>query len=332
MTVDLEQLRRDYNAVKPALDTICEELHAWLKDTTRQLGIVDPRISSRVKETPSLLLKALKREYEGKPWDRPLEEASDKVGLRVDVVYLAEVDHLRDALCAATDRFLTIEVDDKLKNFLGEDRLGYRGVHFDVVPRDLPDGIDSEMAKCEIQVRTNAQAAWAMATHDLVYKGPVEAGEGLKRRVNRLTALLELFDEVVDLARSEMMGKSGYPLAIVVKALESAMMTFAARPYDRELTRTITTALTADLDADGAHQLARDLSQFAVDHHDKLATLYDRIDSGHPMLGQPESLLIFCALEGDKYMLQERWVDAELPYPFLDALATAWGVPLPAPH
>lgn len=326
-----DELRQAYEGIRPALESVCRDLRGWLQGAARQSGVVEPRIEGRVKAPHSLIKKALRRERENRPWGDPLRESSDKVGVRADVVYRADVVRLREEILAAGDVIETTKVDDKLETQLGEDRLGYHGVHFDVVPRRLPSGLDREMATCEIQLRTNAQAAWAMATHDLTYKAPVDPPRPLKRKINRLTALLELFDEGVEQARAEMMAADGYPLVILIDALEAAWMHHMADHYDRDLTREIVTTLIGDMAAEEAHDLARRLAEFRTRNDEKLRTLIQPT-ARNPFMTQPEAVLIFYLLDDDPFALQRRWIDKQWPHPLLEDLANEWGERLPTPH
>lgn len=332
MTIDRESLRVRYDEIVPKLEDVCDDLLDWLEALTQSLGILDPRIEGRVKEPHSLILKAWRREIEGRPWDDPLVEATDKVGVRADVVYLADVPRLRSGIESAEDVVEVIDIDDKMETALGTDKLGYHGVHFDVIPVRLPDGLPREMALCEIQIRTNAQAAWAMATHDLTYKPPMDPGRRVLRRVNRLTALLECFDEDVGRTREEMMGRDGYAVAIVVGALEATRMRFPMTSFDRGLTRDVVTSLIDEEDSQEAHELARELETFAEENSAKLRELFSKVDYGHPMLGQPEALLIFMRLDSAPHALRQAWIENEFPYSILDDLAAEWGATLPTPN
>lgn len=76
--------------------------------------------------------------------------------------------------------------------------LGYLGLHFLILPRtqDLAsDEFFLEERICELQVHTIAQSAWAMNDHSAFYKAGGAANPRLRRRMNRLIALVELFDD-----------------------------------------------------------------------------------------------------------------------------------------
>lgn len=335
MVVDPEALGSAYDEMVPALEQLCDRLRSWLEESTRQLGIVDARVDGRVKKTNSLINKSLRRELEGKGWDDPLVESSDKVGLRVDVVYNDQVDTLRDHIVDAEDMFQHTDPEDKREG-LDENEFDYQGVHIDVVPLDLPEGLSTEHATCEIQVRTNAQSAWAMAFHDLIYKPPdgVEPPPKLRRATYRLTALLELFDEGVADAKAKMTGAEGYPLAIVAAALETQRSRFTYGDFDRKLTRQVLADLeVVPSDPDKAHELKVELERFVENNEAKLQGIYEtHLENAKPaLLIQPEAILVFYLLDENRFAVPAMWKEAEMPYKSLEALANLWGVPLPEP-
>lgn len=315
-----------YNELEPALQETRKRLEDQVQRVAKSIGIEKPRVDSRVKDLDSLLLKVHRKEVDGEPWADPMVEASDKIGVRVDVVHLHEVDELTDALVAERGLFEDEpEVDDKRLSSLGADKLGYQGVHVDVVPRDRPEELRAELAKCEIQIRTNAQSAWAMATHDLTYKGGVQ-DDWLKRRVNRLTALLELVDEGIRDARETILNSGNYPLATLIDTLTRARVRFTTRTSDRELTHSVIVRL---VEPEQAVDLVPRVEHFVEDRSDRLADVLTRdVD---PVVRQPESILAFMLLEEDVTGTQERWIEVGLPNGVLERLALEWSVTFPTP-
>lgn len=327
MSDSQEQLRAEYESIRPHLETIAQDLSAWLTEACRRLGIYAPRVDARAKETHSYLTKIASRSIKGQPFGDPLREMTDKIGARADLVYDADVDRLVAAICAATDTFEAApRVVDKRQH--DENAIGYSGVHVDVVPLELR-GLERALAGCELQIRTNAQAAWAMASHQLVYKAPIDLPPRERRNVNRLTVLLELFDEQVAAAHDVMTGSTGYPLAIIVHALQAARSRFLGSRYDEALTRTIVTALAPVDDAEKSRELVVRLHAFVAERE---AALAEVVPSLRPALvGQPEALLVFMRLDEDRYTLAQEWTDAGFDFDLLRDLAGAWAVNLPDP-
>lgn len=330
MTAPLNIVRDRYEAIRGSLDAIAVDLKAVLADFCRQLRIYAPRIEGRTKETRSLLLKIVRKEREGRTFGDPLVEIGDKVGVRADLVYFNDVDRLVERISQASDIFEQISEDDieDKRLSLQIDRVGYIGVHISVTPRKRR-GLDASMARCEIQIRTNAQAAWAMASHDLVYKPMVPLSGLDTRRVYRLTALMELFDEQVGQARSAALSSRDYPLAVIVSALENVRFEFVNTEYDKQLTADILRALEGDITAESAFRLSHDIEDFSRTNALDLGRL---LVGSYPLLtSQPEAILIYMRLEADRFSLEQQWIDAGLPRSLLVDMADAWGKPLPEP-
>lgn len=324
MAINPAALARAYEAVEPQLEELRDGMVAKLESIAEQLGIDHPRIDGRVKTLDSLLLKACRREWENRPWSNPMREASDKVGLRVDVVYLEDVGRLVEAIEQASLWQMPPEIDNKA-DALGVDKLGYQGVHIDVLPVDLPEGLDASIAKCEIQVRTNAQSAWAMGVHDLTYKG-VPVDDALRRKVNRLTVLLELVDKGIEEARDAILNGEEYPVAQLVAELRRLRVRFTTEATDEALTSEVVRAL---VDAADARDVQEQLQDFVQREKSRLGDVLTR--PAQAMARQPEALLVYMWLEDNPFALQDRWAEAGFPNSILEMLAAEWGVTLPAP-
>lgn len=82
---------------------------------------------------------------------------------------------------------------------LNADQFGYRSLHFVISfnsdRANLPENVKFRGLKAEIQVRTILQHAWAAIDWKLRYKSVLEAPQEIRRRVFRVSALLELADD-----------------------------------------------------------------------------------------------------------------------------------------
>lgn len=325
-----EELRQKYLAMRPRLEELAKDLKKSLMVWCNELRIYSPRIEERVKESHSLLNKILQRKLERRPYADPLADVSDKVGVRADVIYGSDIDRLVDRIHRATDVFERIEDDDiDDKRFsLSANEVGYSGVHIDVVPRERR-GLARKHTTCEIQIRTNAQAAWAMASHELAYKPVVKRTDGDKRRVFRLTALLELFDEQISQSRDELMSDPNYPLGKLIQALRDARFQFRAGESNPALTHDMVSRLADVQSLKDVDELVDNVSKFTHEYDRKLRDVLTR---DYPsLLSQPEAILIFMNLESDIYNSQELWERAGLPNGLLEKMANAWGKRLPPP-
>lgn len=322
--MDLKSVGARYDEIESELQEMALELERHLYGLVARTGVKGANVSSRVKQKDSFLKKALQKSVEGGPWKDPIVDCTDKVGGRVDVVYRADVLKLAEEI--KSDGKLSVQkVDDKALG-LGADSLGYGGVHIDA----FLAGHEDEFAICEIQLRTHAQAAWAMASHELSYKGPVEPTDEQKRGLNRLTALVELFDEEVDRISEEIMNSPGFPLSTLIRTLESLWLTKVGKPYREDLTAAVVTSLLGGMSEDEAHSLSEQISAFADEHSEELLEAIQGLDHD-PLMTQPELLLIYYELCEDKYAFLDLWIEKGFDPRLLDEVAVQLSIKLPQP-
>lgn len=152
-------------------------------------------IESRVKEKASFLEKAATR-----------EEVHDLVGLRVIVPYNEDVDRV----CAQIGELLAVDPEHSVdkREKLRVDQTGYQSVHQIVricsQRASQPEWKQFDGLPAEIQIRTYLQHAWAQIEHKLNYKNSIQAPEPIQRRLNNLSALLEVADCEFERIREEL--------------------------------------------------------------------------------------------------------------------------------
>jgi len=124
-----------------------------------------------------------------------IDYISDIIGIRAVCFYLEDVDKIRKEL---KKHFREINVTNKnIQLEKTENKFGYRSLHLDLALKKA-DNKDTEEGKYykvhfELQIRTLIQDAWSELDHKIKYKKSIPLG--LKRRINRLSALFELADE-----------------------------------------------------------------------------------------------------------------------------------------
>ncbi|GAA0861683.1 RelA/SpoT domain-containing protein [Paraclostridium tenue] len=159
----------------------------------------------RVKKIESLISKAF---YRNKNYKNPYSDIQDKVGIRLVVLYLDEIEIINEII--ENNSKWTYSKD---RDFLSErekepEKFGYESVHYVVknkndinfenviIPKDMP---------CEIQIRTLLQHAYCEMSHNTMYKKNVR--NNLKRYTSRSMALIEsadyFFKEVKDMVGKE---------------------------------------------------------------------------------------------------------------------------------
>ncbi len=170
---------------------------------TLELRQIEIAYSSAREKTPESLEKKCRKQTldkEGGSSDKYTDfrsEIMDLAGVRI-VTYL--LDDISQVSLIIRELFDVIDEHsgDKL-DLLGADRIGYLSVHYIVRLKD-----DSAVAgmeefkglKCEIQVRTVLEDAWAQIFHDRQYKNEFQMTNSKKllRKTNLLSGNLELLD------------------------------------------------------------------------------------------------------------------------------------------
>jgi putative GTP pyrophosphokinase len=171
--------------------------------TVRVKGLIEQLISEAGIKLHSITYRIKDRASLSNKLNRPaahyteLEDITDISGIRI-ITYLTE-----NILPVSQVIEKEFEVDfqnsiDK-SQVLDPDRFGYLSVHYVVSlskgRATLPEYQKYRDFKCEIQIRTILQHAWAEIQHDLGYKSTVEIPREIKRRFFKLAGLLEIADD-----------------------------------------------------------------------------------------------------------------------------------------
>lgn len=126
-----------------------------------------------------------------------LEDLTDIAGVRVITYYSDDVDKVADIV--EREFFVDRENSIDKREALEPDRFGYCSVHYVVGMSEerlkLREYQSFSGLKCEIQIRSVLQHAWAEIEHDLGYKNPVALPKKIRRNFSRLAGLLEIADK-----------------------------------------------------------------------------------------------------------------------------------------
>ncbi len=144
-------------------------------------------VTARVKSAESLEGKLARpdRTYESL-WD-----VTDLVGLRVITYFEDDVDRVGRLVEAHWPVDFANSTDKRRRRETSA--FGYSSLHY--VCNMAADGALPESARCEVQVRTLLEHAWAEIEHDLGYKAEAQMPKHVQRRLVRLAGLLELADQ-----------------------------------------------------------------------------------------------------------------------------------------
>ncbi|SEO47626.1 GTP pyrophosphokinase family protein [Mucilaginibacter sp. OK283] len=185
-----EQILKDFKSKKGDLEHFKSLMINLIKNLVEKEKVVLHQIVGRLKDSNSLSNKIEKK---GDKY-RQLSDITDLVGLRIITYLESEVDIIAEIL---KKEFETDEENSIDKRILKNDQFGYRSLHIvlSLSAERIKFSEYSKFAffKCEIQIRSILQHAWAEIEHDLGYKG-VNIPDDFKRTFNRLAALLETAD------------------------------------------------------------------------------------------------------------------------------------------
>jgi putative GTP pyrophosphokinase len=177
-----------------------------LKDLIEELlraeAVTYEAVEQRAKEVSSFEEKIHR---EGKSYDDPIRQVTDLAGLRIILYYVDDVDRV----CSVLSREFEIDESksvDKNKA-LAPDQFGYISVHKIIKigesRADLPEWSDIRGLSAEVQVRTVLQHSWAAIDHALRYNRDSDVPAPFRRRLVRLSGLLELADQEFAALRRE---------------------------------------------------------------------------------------------------------------------------------
>lgn len=189
----MEELENEYYNLKPRYDSLLSSLKFTMDKVISDSDIDLFSLDGRVKTLQSIKDKLLRKRYEN-----PLEDIDDFCGVRIVCYYASDMDRIEGII---KKEFNVISISDK-RDEAGDDKFGYLSRHYIVTLN--PDWLDMPLFrncggfKVEIQLRTILMHTWAAISHKLLYKKESDAPNVLKRKLNRLSALIELADEQFD--------------------------------------------------------------------------------------------------------------------------------------
>lgn len=185
----LAQYDREYRKY----ERFAEEVEHQIKCILEEEGIVCNAVTCRLKERDSLSKKI----DDKKDKYRSLSELTDIAGVRVITYYDSDVERV----CQIVEREFSVDRGNSIdkRKALDPKSFGYCSVHYVVSMSEerlkLPECRAYAGMKCEIQIRTVLQHAWAEIEHDLGYKNEIAIPRDIRRSFSRLAGLLEIADK-----------------------------------------------------------------------------------------------------------------------------------------
>ena len=182
---------------------ICDQIKDILK---QQYDVFLAYTASRAKSMDSLRAKCKKVLEVSETGDvkykynDPKNQITDLSGVRVVAYTVSDLEIIGYVIEKMFDVDSTNSVDKK--KLLSTDKVGYLSIHYIVSLKETDSHYNVyKNMKCEIQVRTVLQDAWAQIFHDRQYKpsNSLKLPEDLSRETHLLSAALELIDNDIDL-------------------------------------------------------------------------------------------------------------------------------------
>lgn len=314
---DLEEVRRAWIAEIPIYERFVEHVVAILRSEFRNPAI---EIYGRAKEIDSLLKKLILKPH------KTYETLTDKAGVRVIVKFTEEIDVVGKFI---ERRFNDHKKDDK-RATLKIDQVGYQGIHYDIkLNDDEAKGTEFVGIWAEVQIRTLAQHLWSDMSHELGYKPELKVPDVMLRRLNRLSALVEIADDEFAGLHDVIQEMPEFNTYKILRLLETQFYKFAAVEYDKELSVSAIDAFNHLYGAGGLAGRQEQFEEFCQAKAERLSHIFDvhhGVATRPVFLFQPESLMIFHLLDFDKFRLREEWVK-HYPPRELEQLAIKWGTP-----
>ena len=192
----LEQYDQSINLYKSFVSEI-EHLITKILETN---GINCNAIVSRTKSRESFVEKIERKG--GKYTD--LCQITDIAGVRIITYYSEDVDKITKIIETEFDVDQENSIDKR--ESLEPDRFGYCSVHY--VVKMSPQRLSLceysifKDLKCEIQIRSVLQHAWAEIEHDIGYKSEIAIPKQMRRDFSRIAGLLEIADKEFNQIRS----------------------------------------------------------------------------------------------------------------------------------
>lgn len=190
-----ENLKRNYENSIESYTNFTKNLSSVLEKMLEDQKAIHLPIEYRTKTLESFCNKVDKPEKAQKY--KKFSDVTDLSGVRI-ITFLQEE---RNIVCKIIEESFDIDYSNSIKkdDFLEDSQFGYRSTHYVVSYNKeriaLPEFKKYKGLKAEIQVRTLLQHTWASIDWKLRYKNSLEAPKELRRKLYRISALLELADD-----------------------------------------------------------------------------------------------------------------------------------------
>lgn len=186
-----EQILNEFDKTEKLCSDFKNKVYGLICELLGTQNIKVHQITHRVKKRDKLEKKIKRKEVKY----ASLDEITDIVGLRIITYFEDEVDKIASII---EKEFFVDKLNTIDKRKLESDRFGYKSLHYVVSLSEarakLTENKRFGNKKCEIQIRSILQHAWAEIEHDIGYLDEIGIPEFAKRNFSRISALLETAD------------------------------------------------------------------------------------------------------------------------------------------
>ena len=203
------KLPQIYKRKRPVLGRAEELLRSILKKiiaTIEDRKLVRAKIRGlRIKKLSSVQRKADKYGWSA---EDALRRCSDLIGARVVCNNIEDVYRFRELL---KERLARPGDDLEIQDYIKRPKEGgYRALHVNLRLDLSEDPLEQDLVPCEVQIQSRLQDAWAVLTHDDIYKQP-ELPEDLRARAKDIAEVLAAADKIASDIRSRAMREMSFP-------------------------------------------------------------------------------------------------------------------------
>ncbi|MFS0895011.1 hypothetical protein [Microbacterium sp. 179-I 3D3 NHS] len=291
-----------YRANEAAYLAARDELERRIREALTAVGIRPSMIVSRAKDAVELYKKQRRKAYVDF-W----ATCPDVIGVRVVVSVAGDKIAAQQAL-EASDDLEVFKVEDQAQD-ADPNLLAYHGLHVHVRAHDLV-GADGAAIRCEVQIRTLAEHAWAETEHRYLYKKSDGIPKGVRRIFRRLLVLVELFDEELQKGVELVKKSPAFARHNFLRSLEQRFAGMTTEVGDERLTKDVLETLARN-GYDDVVVLNELVATYLDAHEDdarKILELHGANSDGFDpddawILTQPESILLLALLDQDEYQL-----------------------------
>lgn len=235
-----DRLGDEYRVRAPRYELMVEVVLRILRAIFRKHELRIHSLRARVKSFGSFYEKIDKKRVTGDPF----KQIHDLVGVRIVCMFREDQQRIERLL---RRHFVVLRAKDLGEPVSASRQVGYRSKHFVVQLRknrlDLPEYEPLRDERCEIQLRTVLQDAWAEVEHYLAYKSkaaiPVSMRDGFRELSDQLEAadlaFQELKSQKQDLLQSLRKSRTLFVQEINFDSVEAFINHFFTGPFYRKL-------------------------------------------------------------------------------------------------